>query len=319
MEKNLINVAVLMGGVSSEREVSLNSGRFISDALQSCGYKTVDIVVNDREIVELDQLNIDVALIALHGAFGEDGGVQELLESKGIAYAGSGVEASRLAMDKLESKKIFENSNLKTPAYANVSCCGNIADSLGSLELIGFPFVIKPNTDGSSIGITIAQNLNELKFGVNNACKYSEQIIIEQFIEGREFTVSIFEEKPLPLVEIKPVSGFYSYSSKYQDKKTEYITSVDLDPFVYDKIQEIALNAHEALGCRDFSRVDIILGTDGHPYILEVNTIPGCTGSSLLPKAAKAAGIEFELLCSMMVSMATRRRNSDRKCETFLV
>lgn len=305
MKTKPINVAVLMGGISSEREVSMRSGRAVSEALKKAGYKVSDVIVNDREIPELDNIETDVAFIALHGAFGEDGRVQELLETRRIPYTGSGVSSSRLAMDKAESKKVFNIYNLLTPDYFVVYRDTNVK---GEIEFLGLPLVVKPATDGSSVGITIIENIRALEVGLDCASKYSNKVIIERYIKGRELTIGILDDKPLPIVEIKPASYFYDYHSKYKDNNTRYITSVELSPTIYKDIQSLALQAHLALGCRDLSRVDIILGNDGKAYLLEVNTIPGFTERSLLPMAAKAAGIGFVQLCDMLINMAWARK-----------
>jgi len=308
MKRKIINVAVLMGGVSSERDVSLNSGREVSAALQRAGYKVHDIVVNDTKINELDRYKIDVAFIALHGTFGEDGRVQRILEKRDIPYTGSGIKASKLAMDKAASKRVFALHDLASPDYIEISVGEDIKDAVKQVKLIGFPVVVKPSRDGSSVGITIANNLKELKSGIDDALKHGDHILVEKFIEGRELTVGILMNEPLPIVEIQPVACFYNYCSKYQDKTTKYITDLDIEPHIYENVQQLALEAHLALKCRDVSRVDIMLGNDGEPYILEVNTIPGMTKTSLLPKAAKSAGIEFDQLCDMLVTMAAKRR-----------
>ncbi|MGR3178975.1 MAG: D-alanine--D-alanine ligase [Candidatus Anammoxibacter sp.] len=310
MKSNSINVAVLMGGVSSERDVSLKSGREVSDALKKAGYQVLDIVVDDKEIGELDVNDIDVAFVALHGAFGEDGGVQEVLENKCIPYIGSGVEASRLAMNKIESKKLFDFNGLSTPDYIEVGKLDNDSQLIKLAESVGMPLVVKPATDGSSIGVQIVKDIIKLESALECAGKHGNQIVVEKYIEGREFTVGILIDKPLPIVEIKPGSSFYSYCSKYEDHTTEYITSVDLAPDLYKDIQQLALEAHSVLGCRDLSRVDIMLGADGNPYLLEVNTIPGFTKRSLFPLAAKAADIDLVQLCDMLVSQAINRKDA---------
>ena len=293
MVSNQINVAVLMGGVSNERGVSLRSGNEVSKVLREAGYNVIEIIVNDTELHELDSYNIDVAFIALHGTFGEDGGVQELLESKGIPYTGPGVEASRLAMDKLASKEIFISNNLVTPDYIDVSQYGSKEELENAVKSIGLPVIVKPSMDGSSIGIKIANNMEQLHDGISFARKYGGPVLVEKYIEGNEFTVSILLDKPLPIVEIKTGCCFYSYCSKYKSHDTKYSTKVNITRQVYESIQDLALKAHSALGCTDMSRVDIILGKDGISYLLEVNTIPGFTERSLYPMAAEAANIKF--------------------------
>ena len=314
MVSNQINVAVLMGGVSSERGVSLRSGNEVSKALHEAGYNVIEIVVNDTELNELDSYNIDVAFIALHGAFGEDGGVQELLESKGIPYTGPGVDASRFAMNKLVSKEIFVSNNLPTPDYIDVSKYVSKEELENAVESIGMPVIVKPAMDGSSIGIKIANNMKELHDGICFARKYGDPVLVEKYIDGHEFTVSILLDKPLPIVEIKTGCCFYSYCSKYKSHKTKYSTKVNITKQVYKSIQDLALKAHSALGCTDMSRVDIILGNDGISYLLEVNTIPGFTERSLYPMAAEAENIKFEQLCDILVTNAINRKDKMLVC-----
>ncbi|HLG30286.1 MAG TPA: D-alanine--D-alanine ligase [Candidatus Brocadiales bacterium] len=299
------NVAVLMGGVSSEREVSLRSGAAVSEALKQAGHNVICIEVNDEKVEELDGLEIDVAFIALHGYFGEDGGIQSLLESKGIPYTGSGVEASRIAMDKIETKRRFLANGLLTPDCVSLAQSYMIASEVQRfVDMLGFPVIVKPARNGSSIGVSIVKNFSGLKKGLEKALEFSSKALIEKYIHGRELTVGILGNNPLPIIEIKPAVEFFDYVAKYNDSRTEYNTAVSLSPSVYNEVQQAALKAHQTLGCRGFSRVDMILGEDGHIYLLEVNTIPGFTEKSLLPKAARAANIGFVDLCDMIVEFA---------------
>jgi D-alanine-D-alanine ligase len=299
-------VGVLMGGISSEREVSLRSGAAVSEALEQAGYDVVCIEVNDERVEELDGLGIDVAFIALHGYFGEDGGIQGLLESKGIPYTGSGVEASMIAMDKIETKRRFRADRLSTPDYALLAQNHISLEMQNFIDIMGFPAVVKPARNGSSIGISIVKNFDELKKGLESALEYSSKVIVERYIRGRELTVGILGNSPLPVIEIKPAVEFFDYVAKYNDSRTEYNMATSLPPVVYNKVQQIAVKAHQTLGCRGFSRVDMILGEDGNTYLLEVNTIPGFTEKSLLPKAARADNIGFVELCETIVEFALR-------------
>lgn len=309
MNPNENHIVVLMGGVSSERDISMRSGREVSDALRRTGYRVRDIVVDDPEIDRLDGQGVDAAFIALHGTFGEDGAVQALLEERGIPYTGSGVTASRLAIDKIASKIEFGIAQLATPDYVDITRCSGEADLFEAVHSIGAPVVVKPARDGSSLGVRIVSDMNELNRAIHYAGEYGDEIVIERYIDGREFTVGILMDEALPVIEVKPASGFYNYSSKYRDKQTQYITDIDLERSVYDEIQRLALSAHRALGCKDISRVDIILNDLGHPYILEVNTIPGFTKRSLFPKAAETAGIDFDSLCDVITRQAIGRMN----------
>jgi len=306
------NIAVLMGGISPERKISLQSGKAVANALEKTDSHVIKIVVNDDLVSELDNYKIDVAFVALHGRFGEDGGIQEVLESKDIPYTGSGVSASRLTMDKVKSKEIFIKNNIPTPDYFAVSTTQSMSEIVKSVKKLKLPVVTKPVSNGSSIGISIIREYDELPDGIKHTGSQSTEALIEKYIGGRELTVSILDDKALPVIEIKTSTGFYDYDAKYNSKNTQYIilesaeesSECTLSHAVYDRVQELAIRAHNSLGCCTFSRVDMILGNDGEIYILEVNTIPGFTERSLLPKAAAAANISFTELCSIIVGAA---------------
>lgn len=315
------NVVVLMGGVSPEREISLRSGNAVARALVDAGFHVSCIDVKDEKIEELDHKVIDVAFVALHGYFGEDGGVQQLLESKGIPYTGSGVNASKLAMDKLATKQCFIEAGLKTPDYITVTEFQELIEVQHEVMRLGLPVVLKPTRNGSSIGISIVKDMNNLQPGLERAFEFGYEVVVEKYIKGREFTVGILDDKALPIIEIKPAVEFFNYDAKYRDDRTEYLIVETiqrengdaagnpsrnigyLSSSQYDDAQELALHAHKALGCRGFSRVDMLLDENGF-YLLEVNTIPGFTEKSLLPKAARAAGISFSSLCEKIVDLA---------------
>lgn len=318
----LKNIAVLMGGISPEREVSLRSGKAVAQALKNAGFNVFCIDVKDEKIKDLDDVKVDVAFIALHGYFGEDGRVQHLLESKGILYTGSGVNASKLAMDKLATKKCFINAGLKTPDYLVATEFQEFAEIQQAIRKFGLPVVLKPPQNGSSIGISIIRDINDLKQGLTSAFKFGYELLIEKYVKGRELTVGILDDKALPIIEIKPCAEFFSYEAKYQDNKTEYLVveteqknsarahgkltcrTGALPPNLYAKAQKLAEDAHRVLGCKGFSRVDMLMNEEGDFYLLEINTIPGFTEKSLLPKAAHAAGISFPSLCRKIVELA---------------
>ena len=318
----LKNIVVLMGGISPEREVSLRSGNAVAKALTEAGFNVSCIDVKDEKIEELDHMEIDVAFIALHGYFGEDGGVQELLESKGIPYTGSGINASKLAMDKLATKKCFIEAGLTTPDYITVTEFQEFTEIQQEINNLGLPVVLKPTRNGSSIGISIIKDIKNLQTGLEKAFEFGYELLIEKYIKGRELTLGILDDKALPIIEIKTAVEFYNYDAKYKDNRTEYLivkttsgndknTVEDflnntgyLSPSLYNEAQELALNAHKVLGCRGFSRVDMLLDNIGKFYLLEVNTIPGFTEKSLLPKAAKAAGMSFSSLCKKIAELA---------------
>lgn len=312
-------VAVLMGGMSPEREVSLSSGRAVVKALEEAGYAVTPVVVNDEEVGELDGLDIDVAFIAMHGCFGEDGGIQRLLESRGIPYTGSGVPASRMAMDKIETKWMFVLSGLPTPKFMTLRRGRPIQELEGLLlEKLPMPLVTKPSTGGSSVGVSIVHNVPELSGALETAFRYDENAVIESYIAGRELTVGILGEEALPVIEIRPGREFYDLSAKYEDKGTCYITAPDVPKDIYERAQQLALSAHRKLDCSGFSRVDMILSDDMELYILEVNTIPGLTERSLVPKAAEAAGMSFQELCERIISLALKDlQHVERKSENL--
>jgi D-alanine-D-alanine ligase len=312
-------IAVLMGGISSEREISLQSGKAVANALRETNNNIIEIIVKDERVDELDNYEIDVAFIALHGRFGEDGGIQKILESKGIPYTGSGVHASKLAMNKLKSKNILKRNNIPTPDYLTVSAVQSITEIIKKVERLKLPIVTKAISNGSSVGISIIKEYGELQNGINYAGSFDKEVLIEKYIEGRELTVGILNSTPLPIIEIKSALKFYDYDSKYKDKGTQYIilkasdvsSEESLFHSVYTSIQELAIRAHDSLGCHSISRVDMILGKDGQIYVLEVNTIPGFTERSLLPKAANAVNIGFTELCNMAIATAFKPTYED--------
>lgn len=311
-----MRVAVLMGGISPEREVSLASGRAVAAALEREGCAVAPIVVNDEQIRELDGLDVDVAFIAMHGYFGEDGGVQRLLESKGIPYTGSGVHSSRVAMDKVETKWTFVLSGLPTPEFMVLRLGQPLQELEGFLvEKLPMPLVAKPSRSGSSVGVSIIHDVSEIPRALETAFRYDQKIVIERYIHGRELTVGILGGVALPVIEIRPAREFYDLSAKYKDGGTRYITTPAIPRDIYDEAQRLALRAHHELGCSGFSRVDMILNGDMELFLLEANTIPGFTERSLLPKAAEIAGISFEELCKGIVLLAQRGPCSVKKSE----
>lgn len=307
MAEGALKVAVLMGGTSSEREVSLRSGQAVARALASLGYRVVPVDLKTETGVELETLQVDICFIAMHGRFGEDGQLQRLLEDRGFLYTGSGPIASELAMDKLKSKILFMLHGVPTAPYRIVKA----EDSPTKLELfaetLGYPVVTKPRSEGSSVGVMIHKDASTLGQGLKVALKYGDTCLMEKFVFGREMTVGVLDGRALPVIELRPKREFFDYTAKYQDPDTEYLVNPDLSAAVRDACQEAALGAHRALGCDGFSRVDLIVAPDGSPTVLEVNTIPGLTERSLLPKAARAAGVEFPQLCEKIIQLAMRR------------
>ena len=306
-------IGVLMGGPSRERDISMKSGRAVCRALESNGLKPVPLelikasTLNGYRNQASDMIrlsNIDVAFIALHGEFGEDGRVQEILEDLGIPYTGSRVDASTLGMDKIGSKAIFKSRGIPTPRYKIITDKCRPLDAREYFESLGLPLVIKPSGEGSSIGLSMIELEKEFTEALNKALEHGGRAVIEEYIAGREITVGILEDRALPVVEIIPGKRFFDFEAKYQKGMTEYRVPADMEREVYDVSQKIALESHNALGARFFSRVDMILTRDNIPMVLEVNTIPGLTETSLLPKAAHAAGIDFNQLAAKILESA---------------
>ena len=297
-----LKIAVLMGGPSAEREVSLRSGTAVANALTVAGAKVVPIDIKDSAFTM--PTNVDVAFLALHGTFGEDGTLQRMLENGGITYTGSGPEASARAFDKIAAKKAFLVAGIPTPKY---EVFDRAHTDLQRLAQLGFPLVVKPSRQGSSVGISIVQEEGDLQEACRIAWHYDDHLLVEQFIPGRELTVGILEGRALPVIEIRPKHDFFTYEAKYTKGQTDYFVPAPLDKNIESQVKSLALRAHDSLGCRDFSRVDLILSENGEPLILEVNTVPGFTETSLVPKAAHAAGIEFPDLCSRLVHLAMAR------------
>lgn len=293
-------ITVLSGGPSSEREVSLKSGRAVAAALESLGHHVTVCDIGPDNLKALD-IPADVVFIALHGAFGEDGRVQRLLEERGLCYTGSDAAASALAMDKVATKIRFIENQVPTPRFDVVA-----ADRVDRVvETWSMPVVVKPIGEGSSIDIQIIRDSQKLRSELQRLTKAYGRCMIEQFINGVELTVGVLGDQALPPIEIRTKREFYNYEAKYFDNDTEYRFDVDLPLAVIAEVQALSVQAHKALGCRHFSRVDWLVDRETHqPYALEVNTIPGFTDHSLLPKAAGRVGLKFPQLCQRMLDLA---------------
>lgn len=300
-------VGVLMGGPSSEREISLKSGKAVLAALLDSGLEAVgvDIITDNIEenIRLLKGLNLNCAFIALHGRFGEDGGIQEILEKIDLPYTASGIKASRRAMDKIDSLRIFKEGGLKVPRSQILEKRNYKKNRIFKNEL-GLPVVVKPANHGSSIGLSLVERQDQILEALDLAFQFDERIIIEEYIFGRELTVGILGEQALPVIEIVPKAKFFDFVAKYKSGLTDYIIPAHLEEDTAKKVQQVAQEAHRLLDCFGCSRTDIILTKEGSPYILEVNTIPGMTSTSLLPKAAKIVGIDFNQLCLKLLELA---------------
>jgi D-alanine-D-alanine ligase len=296
-------VGVLMGGIGPEREISLKTGDAIATALEGRGHQVVRIDV-DRKLDEtLRKAPIDVAFLALHGPYGEDGCVQGMLEMMGIPYTGSNVLASALAMDKLKAKELFRLYNLPTPPYYVVE-----REDLGRLEELhgsfGFPVFVKPRRSGSSVGAGRANSMAELAQRCEEAVRFDRSVLVERFVVGREVTVGVLDGRALGALEIVPRGEFYDYKSKYQKGQSDYHLPARLPPTRYKGVLNLAERAHKALGCSGFTRVDLLVTEGENEYVLEVNTLPGMTPLSLLPKIAQGAGYDFGDLCEAILARA---------------
>jgi len=286
-------IAVLLGGLSAERDVSLRTGRAVLNSLVSEGFQAVAIDAGRDLAAKLREENIELAFIALHGRFGEDGTVQGMLEMMGIPYTGSGVLASSLAMDKVMTKKVLLYQGLPTPEFEVANGSGDVQQFLSRER--SYPRVVKPSREGSTIGVSIVRSAAELATALTVARKYDDSILVEEYISGQEVTVGVLNGKALPVIQVVPKSGFYDYQSKYTAGQTEYLLPAPIPSDIYTKAQEEAVAACLALGCRGAARVDFMI-REQEVFCLEVNTIPGMTETSLLPKAAGHAGMSFNQL-----------------------
>lgn len=309
-------IGVLMGGVSCEREVSLRSGTAIVKALKEAGCDVVamDVCSEDPFVVKewIQSFHIDIAFLALHGRFGEDGGIQSILDDMQIPYNGCGALVSRIAFDKDKSQKVFEQKGVSVPRTVVVSSKDKIDINQMIIDLGGFPIFVKPASEGSSIGISRADDRKTLSSALKGAFKYGDCVLAQQCIIGRELTVGILGETTLPIVEISPEQTFFDYEAKYQKQTTSYVVPAKLDQHITHRVQQEALKAYRALGCEGFGRVDVLLDAEYRPYVLEINTLPGFTATSLLPKAAKVAGLSFQQLCLTLIDMAYGKKKTNK-------
>jgi D-alanine-D-alanine ligase len=300
-------IAVLCGGPSSEREVSLRSGSGVANALRLLGVDAFEIDVRDDKFRL--PVGTELAFNALHGAFGEDGAIQAILEEKGIPFTGEGEIGSRLAFDKIESKKRFIECGVPTAPYVTV-CKGEI-------PALSLPYVVKVPCEGSSVGVYLVKTMNERDAALEKAFALADTILVEAFVSGRELTVGVLGENVLPIIEIRPRGGFYSYENKYtwtnRGGAAEHECPARLSRNEKAMVEAAALAAHRALDLEIYSRVDVILDADRGPQVLEVNTIPGMTETSLLPEAAAAAGISMAQLCEFIVQLSLERRLASKR------
>jgi D-alanine-D-alanine ligase len=295
-----LNITVMLGGPSAEREVSLRTGAAVAKALRSLGHEVTE--VDPRDGTFSLPAKTDVVFLALHGTFGEDGTVQRELEKLGVPYTGCDPEASRLGFDKVLTKKKCVEKGVPTARF-------EILDSAQTLWPKGWqpPVVLKPVRQGSSVGLQFVNDVSEWKEKLTEAFKYDTQVLMEEKIIGRETTVGILDDKPLPVVEVRVKQGNFDYKNKYTAGASEHFCPADFDAVTTKRIQDAALGAFKAIGGRDYSRVDVMVKSNGDPVVLEVNTLPGMTELSLLPDAAKVAGLSYAELCQRMVDLALRR------------
>ena len=302
-------VAVLMGGRSAERAVSLKSGSMVLAALKKKGVDAHAFDPKERGIDALIQERFDRAFVILHGRYGEDGTIQGTLELLGIPYTGSGVLASALAMDKWRTKLLWQACGIPTPRSELLA---HGSDMQAVATRLGLPLMVKPANEGSSIGMTKVKNARELPEAYALAANYDRVVIAEAFVEGVELTAGILGDKPLPLIKLETPREFYDYEAKYQAEDTRYVIPCGLPPDAERIVQDEALFAFESLGCRGWGRVDVMLDRSGKPYFLEVNTSPGMTDHSLVPMAARHAGLSFEDLCLRILELARLEEGGDR-------
>jgi len=287
-------VAVLLGGNSAERDVSLKSGQAVLNALLAYGIDAIAFDPQNRSLWELKDLNVDRVFIALHGRGGEDGTVQGALEFMNLPYTGSNVLGSALAMDKIRCKHLFKSAGLSTAPYAVVDAKKGF-DAKAIIEEFK-KVMVKPSHEGSSIGMAQASSAEELEDALSNAFKFDSQVLVEQWISGREFTITVLGDEVQPVIEMSTPNGFYDYQAKYQSSTTQYHCPADLSQPDTQKLQAMALDAFDLVGASGWGRVDAMQDLQGQFYLLEVNTVPGMTEKSLVPMAAKANGASFEQL-----------------------
>ena len=298
-----------MGGPGSERDVSLATGHGVSKALRSLGADVVEVDVHDENFAL--PKDVDLAFITIHGTFGEDGQLQEILEERGVPYTGDGVEASRAAFDKILSKEKFREYDVVTPEWEVIEA--------GQRPTISVPLVVKPARQGSTVGVVIVKDASELDSAMAEAAKYDRKLLIEKFVSGRELTIGILGDLALPILEIIPKGGFYDFNNKYPFLNpqagggAEHVCPAKIDPNKTKQIQKQALHAFRALGLVVYGRVDVLLPDSGNPFVLEVNTIPGMTEASLLPEAAAAAGINYVDLCARIIALSRARAERSRR------
>lgn len=308
-----MKIAVLYGGVSKERDVSISTSEGIMKALKQNGHDVIGIDFHPDRLEDIIQLDVDLVFIGLHGKFGEDGCIQGLLDMLNIPYVGSGVMASAVAMDKYQAKQLFATKNIPIAKGEKFHIINEkeIEMIINQIhEQFELPFVIKPNREGSTLGLTIVTDYSQTELAIKNAIKSDKYILVEQFISGKELTVPVIgkmgEETALPIIEIIPKNELYDYEAKYSEGGSEHIIPARINKELTRQIKQYAIQAHQVLGCETYSRADFLLTEDLTPYILEVNTLPGMTPTSLFPDAARQANISYEQMIERFVQLSIR-------------
>ncbi|PFR39987.1 D-alanine--D-alanine ligase [Bacillus cereus] len=302
-----MKIGVIMGGVSSEKQVSIMTGNEMIAHLDKNKYEIVPITLNEKVDLIEKAKDIDFALLALHGKYGEDGTVQGTLESLGIPYSGSNMLSSSICMDKNISKKILRYEGVETPDWIELTKMEDL--NLDELDKLGFPLVVKPNSGGSSVGVKIVYNKNELISMLETVFEWDSEVVIEKYIKGDEITCSILDGKQLPIVSIRHAAEFFDYNAKYDDTSTVEEV-IELPAEINERVNKVSLACYKALKCSVYARVDMMV-KDGIPYVMEINTLPGMTQSSLLPKSAEAAGISYSELLDMIIETSLKVRKEE--------
>lgn len=300
-----MKVGVIMGGISSEREVSLSSGKSILEHIDNNKYEVVPIVIDNKQDIINKVKGIDFALLALHGKFGEDGTVQSVLQTLDIPYSGCGPLSSALCMDKDLTKRVLKAHNIRVAKWINVRSVEEI--DYEAIEEMKYPVVVKPTNGGSSVATFIIKKSEDIENAVSEGLKYDNEVMIEEYIKGEEITCPVFENKMFPVVAIKPKAEFFDYTQKYAAGGADEFV-IELEKDLHNEVEKMALDTYKALKCSVYSRIDMIITEDGVPYILEVNTLPGMTSTSLFPISAKAKGISYSGLLDMIIETSMKEK-----------
>lgn len=298
-----MKVGVIMGGISSEREISLKSGKSIIENIDKNKYEIIPVVIDEKVDIINKVKDLDFALLALHGKFGEDGTVQSVLQTLDIPYSGCGPLTSALCMDKDLTKTVLEANGIRTARWLNVKSVEEI--DYEAIENMGYPVFIKPTNGGSSVATFKIYDKEKVQEAVEEGLKWDTEVMIEEFIDGNEITCPVFDNKLFPVIAIKPKSDFFDYTQKYSENGADEVL-VELEEDLYKEVKEMALKTYRALKCEVYSRIDMIVNKEGTPYILEVNTLPGMTAASLFPKSAKGEGYSFSEFLDLIIETSLK-------------